>query len=374
MGIYFIAAGPGGSPPSKNREKSLDKSFSVSEVAVFLPPGSARRLKQHFGESDQVYAWAANDEGDLDKLSSGDFVVDVKKKEVVQVFRFAFWLQTEDEDTRLQEYIGWDREKPRGDRRPFPFVYFLKSPQPTHRHEKVFFQQAFDLEENPQWLVRQTWFSDSDVRRAMKHVNVSSVEAFLGIGETALESSRSMLEPESAVTDTVISEPPSTEDRTIELPYEPVVIEPPEWLRPVVSQVQILKEDTGHQERDHEDIVASLFETLGYGRLSDIKFRRGRIDVLISVNGRPIFTIEVKADWSLSSKSKGYIQQAYNYALETGTPFVIITNSDTYVWFKRGAAGTYKDDFQGEVRLTQLTADGLKMIESWRKERMIERL
>ncbi len=368
MGIYFIAAGPGQGPPySKNREKSLDKGFLVSELTAFLPPESNRLLKQYFGESDQVYAWGANRLRDLDKLSPGTFVVDVKKKEVVRVFRFAFWLRTN--DIRLQEYIGWDSEKPMEKRRPYPFVFFLKSPQTTSRHEKVFYQRAFGREAKPHWLDGQKWFSDSEVRNAMKRVNARSLEAFLGIGETDVESNRSILGPESIVTNTAISEPPLTEDRTIELPYESVVIEPPEWLRPIVSQVQILKADSGHQERDHEDIVASLFEILGYKRLSEIKFRRGRIDILISVNDRPIFTIEVKADWGLSSESMDYIRQAYNYALETGTPFVIVTNGDTYVSFKRGPAGTYKDDLQGEARLTQLTADGLKMIESWKKDK-----
>ena len=368
MGIYFIPAGPGPGPPySKNREKSLDKGFLASELTPFLPPESSRRLKQHFGDSDQVYAWGANRLGDLEKPSPGDFVVDVNRQVVVRIFRFAFWVRTN--DTRLQEYIGWDREKPKEDRRPYHFVYFLKSPQTTSRREKAYYQRAFGLEANKNWLVGQRWFGDMEVRNAIERVIAESLEAFLGIGKRALESSSSMVKPELEVTDTIIAEPPSTEDRTIELPYEPGIIEPPEWLRPIVSHVEILKADSAHQERDHEDIVASLFETHGYSRASEIRFRRGRIDILISVNDRPIFTIEVKADWSLSSESMDYIRQAYNYALETGTPFVIVTNGDTYVSFKRGPAGTYKDDLQGEARLTQLTADGLKMIESWKKDK-----
>ena len=99
-----------------------------------------------------------------------------------------------------------------------------------------------------------------------------------------------------------------------------------------------MRKDAGHQERDHEAIVAAMFECLGYKQVDEIKFRRGRIDVLISVNERPIFTIEVKADWGLSSSSTEAIRQAYNYALETGTPFVIVTNGDTYLFFRRGAA------------------------------------
>lgn len=367
-GIYFIAAGSS----SRNRQKSLDRPLDVAGLRQHLDAESQEQLRTIFEDDEFVYAWGANRRGDLDKLVPGDYVIDVKNKIVVWVFLYGFMIETR--DTRLQDYIGWDREKPEDQRRPYQFVYFLKSRQPTRHHEKVFFKRAFGLEEKPHWLRAQTWFSDSKVRNAMERVNVRSLEAFLGIGETDVENNGSIAEPESTITNTVISKPSSTEDQGIEPPHEPVVIEPPEWLRPVVSQVQILKEDSGHQEREHEDIVASLFETLGYGRISDIKFRRGRIDVLVSVNNRPIFTIEVKADWSLSSKSGDYIRQAYNYALETGTAFVIITNGDTYVLFERGAAGTYKGDLQGEVRLTQLTADGLKMIESWRKERMIERL
>jgi hypothetical protein len=86
MGIYFISAGRG----SRNREKSLDKGFLVSELTAFLSPEDQQKLKQHFERSDQFYAWGANRLGDLNKLSPGTFVVDVKNKEVVRVFASHF--------------------------------------------------------------------------------------------------------------------------------------------------------------------------------------------------------------------------------------------------------------------------------------------
>ena len=117
-GIYFIAAGSS----SRNRQKSIDHGLQVDAVEQHLEPRVQQQLADHFEEGDLVYAWGANELGDLDKLGSGDYVVDVKNTLVVQIFCYVFNFETH--DTRLQEWIGWDAEKPRNERRAYNHVYF----------------------------------------------------------------------------------------------------------------------------------------------------------------------------------------------------------------------------------------------------------
>jgi hypothetical protein len=96
-GVYFIAAGTS----SKNRTRSLDRPLSYAGVISHIDQVLSQQFQKEFFEDEQVYAWGANRIGDLDKLVSGDFVVDVKNRDVVQVFRFASFIQTT--DTRLQD-------------------------------------------------------------------------------------------------------------------------------------------------------------------------------------------------------------------------------------------------------------------------------
>ena len=103
-------------------------------------------------------------------------MVDVKNRKVIQIFKFCFYVDTADE-TQLQEYIGWDRELPVEERRPYRYVFFLKDPQSPGKEqkEKKYFKGAFELD-NSQWLVQQRWFSDSQVTKAMERKNVANIE------------------------------------------------------------------------------------------------------------------------------------------------------------------------------------------------------
>lgn len=179
MGIYFIAAGNF----SKNREKSLDKSFGKNQLQGFLRTEDFAKLEEHFPSGKRVYMWGANGGKSFNQLknvSSGEYVVDVKNSEVVQVFEFCFYMNTGG-NTRLQDYIGWDREKPREKRRPFKYVFFLKNPRPpsSDQKEKEYFQSAFDKNANQQWLIGQRWFSGSQVSLACQRKNVANIEELI---------------------------------------------------------------------------------------------------------------------------------------------------------------------------------------------------
>lgn len=176
-GLYFLVAGKS----SRNREKSLDRSLPSENISRLLTEKSRLQFLRHCSDTNTVYAWGANRIGDLSKLEADDYVVDVKNKEVMQIFRFAFWIETE--DTRLQEFIGWDLEKPRDKRRPYKIVYFLTDPLKTKKSKKAYFQKAFAQVSNQNWLVGQRWFSTSEVQNALSRTSSNSIEMLLGVTE-----------------------------------------------------------------------------------------------------------------------------------------------------------------------------------------------
>lgn len=341
-GIYFMAAG--GS--SLNRKKSLDLSIEVAGVKQYLNDGDQEQFQRIFGNAERVYAWGANKQGNLDKLVPGDYVVDVKNKLVVQIFQYGF--VTETQDTNLQEWIGWDSEKPVEERRPYRFVYFLHSPQKTIHEDKAYFQRAFAQEGNQNWLVGQRWFGDDVLRSAIERTKTHSVEKLLGIGT----SRRATIPPKESVE----CAPPVEPEQDLYLR--------PEWLLPVIEQIETLQDDPDHLEREHEDAVAHLFEKLGYSRGREIKFQRGRVDILISEEGkpRPSIVVEVKRDWTISRKSMNYVRQAHNYALEVGARWAILTNGDRYIIYDRENGLSYDEQLDGEFELTSLSSQGLQLL------------
>lgn len=351
MGVFFIAAG--GS--SKNRAKSLERGFLLKDLGPYVGTQVVEQLRRDFGEVDRIYLWGANQGityNELRRVQRNEYVVDVKNKDVVQVFRFCFYIQTR--DTRLQDFIGWDAEKPKQKRRPFHFPYFLADPRPTRRREKRFFQGAFAQLENQNWLVRQRYFSDSEVAEAIRRSETRGIEDLLGIRGQSTE-----LAHETAGA-TRLQTPLVHSSRVPQSPPPP--IRPPS-VQTLIERIKALKADTQHQERDHEDLVAEFFEALGYQRTVEIKFRRGRIDVLIMQEGSPHITVEVKADWALSDASKDYIQQAYNYALEHATRFAVITNGDRYLVFDLDQGRGYKSNFIGQFDLTNLVPAGVDLLQ-----------
>jgi len=137
----------------------------------------------------------------------------------------------------------------------------------------------------------------------------------------------------------------------------------PDWLKNLVDDIKILKKDVNHQERGHESLIEHFFEKLGYERYNDIKFQRGRIDILISINEVPIITIEVKKYWNLNvKKDHEVIKQAYNYSHMIGSKYVIITNGEYFALFDRDKGRTYMDNLIAEFNLSNLTKSDLELV------------
>jgi hypothetical protein len=357
MGVLFIAAGSS----SKNREKSLEKEHTFREISQFLSPVDAENLKRFFPDEKGIYIWGANPKNlkDLEQVKTGEYAVDVKNKKVIQVFQYCFFVETL--HTRLQDFIGWDKEKSHAERRPYKYVYFLMNPTNTFRQKKEFFQTAFNLESNRHWLVGQRYFDDGELSSALRRTASDSIQSFLGINSSG--NSPVVIEPS----------PKPAKPFAILRKKNPSLtvkknIDTPSWLKTHVEKIKALKKDQGHLERDHEDLVASFFELLGYERIHDIKFRRGNIDIRIEKNNKPLITIEVKADWNLSPESRSALTQAFNYANETGTPYVIITNGDRYCIYDKRQGLSYDEKLILDICLTSASENNANSLLRLKKD------
>ena len=237
----------------------------------------------------------------------------------------------------------------------------MRHPRKTRRKDKEFFQIAFGFE-NVHWLKGQHYFDDSEVSEALNRSSAASIEDFLGIKSA---NSTGDNHPQGLLYSSPTNSVDDTQVENLIVQEKPV--DPPEWLMPIIRQIEALKGDSGHLERDHEDLIANFFEALGYVRSVDIKFQRGRVDLRIDDTAGPLVTIEVKADWALSSSSKPAIQQAYGYAIDTGTPFVIVTNGDNYCVFDRTKGFSSAENLIAEFQLPRLTESDLSVIVGMKK-------
>jgi hypothetical protein len=145
----------------------------------------------------------------------------------------------------------------------------------------------------------------------------------------------------------------------------------PDYAKSIISSIERLKADPNHQERGHESLVEDLFCALGYVKHSDIKYRLGRVDVSIWEGKNMLAIVEVKKDWNLSLyNSPKAVQQAYNYALDQGARYVILTNGDYYAIFDRLKGLTTSSNLIGEFRLSALTEDETPLVDRMAKSKL----
>ncbi len=153
---------------------------------------------------------------------------------------------------------------------------------------------------------------------------------------------------------------------------EKKLIEPFPNYKNLIQDILALKSDREHKERAHESLVETFFINLGYLKHKEIQYRKGRIDISIVSNDKSMIVIEVKRDWNLRTKNQTKeLQQAYNYALETGTRYIILTNGDYYLFVDRLKGLSYKDNKVGDFELTNLKKEDYDIINKLKKEIVI---
>ncbi|MFZ2654851.1 MAG: type I restriction enzyme HsdR N-terminal domain-containing protein [Victivallales bacterium] len=156
-------------------------------------------------------------------------------------------------------------------------------------------------------------------------------------------------------------------------PKHEIQYEAPTEYKDLVKNINKLKAAKEHYERAHESLVEEFMVLLGYEKFTDIKYRKGRIDVSISVEGKDLILFEVKHDWNLNYQANPkVISQAYNYALEQGFRFVGITNGDYYAIFDRLKGLSYESNFIGEFLLTKLQSDDIKIVNNIKKSELLK--
>ena len=142
----------------------------------------------------------------------------------------------------------------------------------------------------------------------------------------------------------------------------------PEWLSDLIRSISLLKKDKNHYEREHESIVEKFFESLGYEPHNEIRYRQGRVDIMISLDSRPCIVVEVKRYWALTKDDEDVIFQAYRYALKNGARFVVLSNGDSYILFDRLKGFSIDQNYIGTFKLTQLEESSLQLVNFLQKE------
>jgi len=160
----------------------------------------------------------------------------------------------------------------------------------------------------------------------------------------------------------LVSESPSVGDTRLRS------FDTPSWLHPLIADIGALRRDPNHKERAHESLVEDLYKLLGYTPHEDIKYRQGWIDISIEGQQGPVIVTEVKREWSLSHDDDRAVNQAFGYALQAGARYVVVTNGDYYALYDRERGLSLAMNFLGDLRVTNLTSEGLGLIERLRKE------
>jgi Type I restriction enzyme R protein N terminus (HSDR_N) len=352
MGIYCIAAGSA----STNRLKTLDRAHSIADIEPYLPSRDLHRLRQHFPDGRSVFIWGANRQGQLPRVRAEEYVIDFNDQRVQNVFRFCFFTFT-GSDVRLQEFVGWDEDRRSTiERRPYPYVYFLKNPVRPRDRNKQFFLKAFGATRTPHFFDAQKYLDDQACAEAMRRARVDSLEAFLGLPPGP---------PDAHPQPQRVSEP--SRSPLPASPPPPSMVDPPAELRPVIAAVERLWERPHSLEREHEHAVALFLEALGYRSAEEIRFQHSDVDILLVEEGSPRAVIEVKADRALVATQRAVVGQALGYAWQQGVPYVIISNGNYYAVFDRRSGLSQAEAMVGEFSLLSLDPSALATIEKLRK-------
>jgi hypothetical protein len=148
---------------------------------------------------------------------------------------------------------------------------------------------------------------------------------------------------------------------------KPIIVAP-ELFKSVISDIETLKNDPKHNEKEHEILVASFYEALGYEKFTEIKYQWDKIDIAILKKKKVSIVNEVKRKWNLSDDMEAARKQAYLYALDAGAKYVVVTNGDYYALYDRDKGRSFSDHFIGDFCITELTKEKLDLIEILKKK------
>ena len=82
--------------------------------------------------------------------------------------------------------------------------------------------------------------------------------------------------------------------------------------------------------------------------------------------------VEVKRNWDLSKKDKEVIDQAFRYATNHESRFVIISKGDYYAFYDRLRGLSIDDNFDFDLRLSAISARDIQLLKKYRKTSLEE--
>lgn len=147
----------------------------------------------------------------------------------------------------------------------------------------------------------------------------------------------------------------------------------PDFLKNLVLSIKELITDPKHQERAHESLVEDFFALLGFLKHRHIKYRQGRVDISLWEGNKLLAVVEVKRDWNLNIYNKpNAVLQAYKYALDKGSRYVILTNGDYYAIYDRLKGLSLSTNLIAEFRLSGLQDDDVATIQRIHRDNLLK--
>jgi|TARA_B100000315_G_scaffold81357_2_gene74604 hypothetical protein len=142
-----------------------------------------------------------------------------------------------------------------------------------------------------------------------------------------------------------------------------ISVQIPAGIEKIIQGIEIVRRDSIHIKRAYEDLVLSFLEYLGYKKYEDIKFQDGRFDIHLDTNSKPALTVLVKKNWFLIDVVlQKALKESFDYAQESGSRFVAITNADHYILYDRAKGMTYEEQKWREFKLNMLDQEDLRFI------------
>lgn len=331
-----------------NARVSLDKPVIIQDLLGNIKSELSRKHAEPLSEFSELYFW------DLGKLASGQIQVGDKLYIVTSNDMYVGTIDVHIKDFQggIGDAIGWARQFKKAWDNPIGFKEIRHSAITPQLREKV--DDAIT--------------TGTQVAPSFKLLRGE-------IDSEALTSSVRIAEPPLSEKNPIQSDIP--EDKPLRAPSGPSqdvatgVANPisPKDSKLTILQSQILLVSMAdhHSEREHESLVERFFEYLGYEYPTDIKYRVGHIDILINANSPNSMVVEVKRDWTLSKSDADVVNQAYRYATNKGSRFVVITNGDYYAFYDRLRGLSITENFDFAIKVSELSNQQQQLLLKYRK-------
>lgn len=359
MNLYIL---PGS---SENLAATIFKSVTFSQLEQALSAPVINRIRQKLGEQ-MPHCWAFSREtiGNYNQMQVNDVVL--FKENQTDSFSIRGSVADKVQSAALGKIL-WPVV---GDR-PWEFIFFIKD---IKQVSIPFSRLCAELEyEENFWMAGAKRVSTERLNNAVrKHGTFDNFISYLEGASVYPQPAKTTIIRRPKTPSTI---PPPQQIIQSNKTLQTTSSAPANWLHSFLpgipkirERILKLKDDQGHQERDHESLVEEFLGLLGYKICEDFNYRRGRIDICIQRNGNPHVVIEVKRDWLLCRDSKEVVRQAFHYALEHGVRHVIITNGDYYALFDQRRGLSYDDKFVLEFTISKLEPSEFNLMSQIRKE------